>query len=243
MKNYDFYSKCSTKDVNVLSELDSFLKTPLKYYNKDTVDLFLIALGNAYNCRTIIYECTSTHLWKTDLSKDSGNYEKTLYFAKTDLNHLDVVVPAEPTETGNDSDDTDVVPEQIETEPDDDVIITKVVESSLDEVEFLGWKSIKIESDESQCEDNSNSDSEISLEKIRTDVLSSFIKNKKRRLESPVRLTSSVKYMSRKCIGRIPALIKPTSSHLISTAIVSLKYQSTPTNVLIQRKMEDIGDH
>ena len=193
MKNYDFYSKFSTKDVNVLSELDSFLKTPLTYYNKDTVDLFLIALGNAYNCRTIIYECTRTHLWKIDLSKDSGNYEKTLYFAKTDLNHLDVVIPAEPMETGNDSDDTDVVPEQIETETDDDVIITKVVESSLFEVEFLGRKSMKIESDESQCKDNSNSDSEISLEKIRTDVLSSFIKNKKRRLESPVRHTSSGK--------------------------------------------------
>ena len=45
-----------------------------------------------------------------DLSKDNDNYEKTLYFAKTDLNHLDVVVPAEPTETGNDSNDSDVVP-------------------------------------------------------------------------------------------------------------------------------------
>ena len=60
-------------------------------------------------------------------------------------------------------------------------------------MEFLGRKSIKIESDESQCEDNSNSDSEISLEKIRNDVLFSFIKNKKRRLESPVRHTSSGK--------------------------------------------------
>ena len=114
-----------------------------------------------------------------------------MYFAKTDLNHLDVVIPAEPTETGNDSDDTDVVPEQIETEPDDDVKITKVVESSLDEVEFLGRKSIKIKSDESQCEGNSNSDSEISLEKIRSDLLSSFMKNKKRRLEGPIRHTSS----------------------------------------------------
>ena len=180
MKNYDFYSKFSTKDVNVLSELDSFLKTPLKYYNKDTVDLFLIALGNAYNCRLIIYECTSTHFLTTDLSKVAVN--KTLYFAKTDLNHLDVVVPAEPTETGNDSDDTDVVPEQIEAEPDDDVIITKVVESSLDEVKFLGRKSIKIESDESQCEDNSNKDSEINLEKIRTDVLSSFIKKQGKKI-------------------------------------------------------------
>ena len=88
----------------------------------------------------------------TDLSKDSGNYEKTLYSAKTDLNHLDVVILAESTETGNNSNDADVVPEQIETEPDDDVIITKVVESSLDEVEFLGRKSIKIESDDSDSE-------------------------------------------------------------------------------------------
>ena len=63
----------------------------------------------------------------------------------------------------------------------------------INEVEFLGRKSVKIESDESKSEDNSNSDSEISLEKIRTDVLSSFIKNKKRRLESPVRHTSSGK--------------------------------------------------
>ena len=54
-------------------------------------------------------------------------------------------------------------------------------------MEFLGRKSTKIESDESQCEDISNSHSEISLEKIRSDVLSSFIKNKKRRLEGPLR--------------------------------------------------------
>ena len=63
----------------------------------------------------------------------------------------------------------------------------------INEVEFLGRKNVKIESDESQSEDYSNSDSEISLEQIRTDVLSSFIKNKKRRLEGPVRTTSSGK--------------------------------------------------
>ena len=60
-------------------------------------------------------------------------------------------------------------------------------------MEFLGRKSIKIELDESQREDSSDSDSKISLEKIRSDVLSSFIKNKKRRLEGPVRHTSSGK--------------------------------------------------
>ena len=99
----------------------------------------MIALGNAYNCRTIIYECTRTHLRTTALSKDNGNYEKTLYFAKIDLNHLDVVIPVELTETGNDSNDIDVEPEQIEIEPDDDVIIAKVVESSLDDVDTHYW--------------------------------------------------------------------------------------------------------
>ena len=105
-KNINFYLKFSTKDENVLLELDSLLKTPIKYYNKDIIGLFLIALRDAYNCRTIIYECTRTHLWTIDLSKDNGNYEKTP--------HLDVVITAERTETGNDSNDTDVVPEKIE---------------------------------------------------------------------------------------------------------------------------------
>ena len=82
MRNYDFYSKFSTKDVNVLLELNSFLKTPPKYYKKDTVDLFLLALRNSYNCRTIIYECTRTYLRATDLSKDNGNCEKSTVFYK-----------------------------------------------------------------------------------------------------------------------------------------------------------------
>ena len=58
----------------------------------------------------------------------------------------------------------------------------------------------KVESDESQYKDNGNSDSEISLEKIRSDVSSSFTKNKKRRLDGPVRHTSSSKiYVEEMC--------------------------------------------
>ena len=49
--------------------------------------------------------------------------KKVVCFAITDLNHLDVVIPAEPKETGNDSNDTDVVPEQIESDHDDDTAI------------------------------------------------------------------------------------------------------------------------
>ena len=71
-----------------------------------------MAHGNVYSCCTIIYECTRTHLWTTDLSKGNGSYEKnTLYFAKINVHHLDVVIPAEPIETGNNFNDTDFVPE------------------------------------------------------------------------------------------------------------------------------------
>ena len=38
------------------------------------------------------------------------------------------------------------MPKQIETDPDVDIIITKMVESSLDEVEVVDWKCMKIES-------------------------------------------------------------------------------------------------
>ena len=84
------------------------------------------------------------------------------------------------TETGNDYNDIVVVLWQIETDLGDDVTITKVVESTLDKVEFIGWKSIKLESDESQCEDNSNSDSKTGLEKIISDVLSIFKKRQEK---------------------------------------------------------------
>ena len=46
------------------------------------------------------------------------------------------------------------------------------------------------------------------------------------------------KYISSKYIGRIPASIKPTSSHVISTAIVFLKFQSRPTKRLDSTKDE-----
>ena len=57
------------------------------------------------------------------LSKDNGEHKKTLYLATTNLNYLDIVLPRESAETGNDSNDTDIVLEQIETDSENDVII------------------------------------------------------------------------------------------------------------------------
>ena len=58
LHNYNFYFGFSTDEVNILTELDNFLKDPLKYYNSDTADLFLMALSNAYQCGIVVYNCT-----------------------------------------------------------------------------------------------------------------------------------------------------------------------------------------
>ena len=60
-----------------------------------------------------------------------GNAKGTVLW-KNVFKYLDVFIPAEAIETWNDSNDTYIVPKQIETDPDVDIIITKMVESSLD---------------------------------------------------------------------------------------------------------------
>ena len=78
LRSFDEYSAFSSDKVNVLTELDRFLANPSQYYNSDTVDLFLIALGNSYACNTIVYRCT------TNINNREKHYTKTLYFATTD---------------------------------------------------------------------------------------------------------------------------------------------------------------
>ena len=51
-----------------------------------------MALGNAYQCRIIVYECTETNTWTNDLRNNKAQYDKVLYFAKTELSHLHLVV-------------------------------------------------------------------------------------------------------------------------------------------------------
>ena len=112
----------------------------------------------------------------------------------------------------------------------------------INEVEFLGRKSVKIESDESKSEDNSNSDSEISLEKIRTDVFSSFIKNNKRRLESPDRHTSSGKIYVEEMHWQ-DISINQTKKLPIDIDGNCIFEVPINTDKRFDSTMEDIGDH
>ena len=92
LNNHSFYAAFSSNNINVLCELDMFLKDPLKYYKCETVDLFIHALGNAYDCRVIIFRANQTNSWTTDLNVEGKQYDKVLYFAMTDLNHMDLVI-------------------------------------------------------------------------------------------------------------------------------------------------------
>ena len=92
LNNHSFYAAFSSNNINVLCELDMFLKDPLKYYKCETVDLFIHALGNAYDCRVIIFRANQTNSWTTDLSVEGKQYDRVLYFAMTDLNHMDLVI-------------------------------------------------------------------------------------------------------------------------------------------------------
>ena len=49
LSNYKSYQSFSDDYVNALVELVKFLSDPLRYYNSDTFDFFLIALGKVYD--------------------------------------------------------------------------------------------------------------------------------------------------------------------------------------------------
>ena len=122
LRNFDEYSAFSCDKVNVLTELDRFLANLLQYYNSDTVDLFLIALENSYACNTIVYRCTEKDTWTTNISNPEKHYTKTLYFAMTDKDHVDLVLNTDDQRVESDRQDN-----RISSGSDSDIEITKYV--------------------------------------------------------------------------------------------------------------------
>ena len=66
-------------------DLDNILKNPSKYYHSDTVDLILMALGNARQCRIVVYECTETKTWTNDLITKKSTKK---FFILPKLSHI-----------------------------------------------------------------------------------------------------------------------------------------------------------
>ena len=113
LTKFDFHKmfSMSSKDIDILTELDKFLESPLTCYNESTSDLFLAALGSAYKVNIIIFQSDEKRCWICDLSENTNSYSTTLYFSRTLSPHIDPVVKlAEP------------------MEDDDEVTITKIIQ-------------------------------------------------------------------------------------------------------------------
>ena len=117
----------------------------------DTFDLFLIALGNSYTCKTIIYHCDGERTWTTDISDRNKDYSKTLYFAKTNLSQLVLVLNVPGSSKPLPTVETNPRVENIES--DSDVEITKVVPGNL----FQEYIFVKTE------HQSENSDNEVNV--------------------------------------------------------------------------------
>ena len=76
-----------------MQELELFLDNPLAYYNNNTADLFLVALGNAYKVNILVFQSNEQKCWIYDLNNNEHSFSCTLYFARRLSPHLDSIVP------------------------------------------------------------------------------------------------------------------------------------------------------
>ena len=123
LRNFDKYFAFSSDKVNLLTELDRFLANPLQYCNSDTVDLFII-MGNSYACNTIVYRCTEKDTWTTNINNPEKQYTKTLYFAPTDKDHVDLVLNTDDQRVESERQDN-----RISSESDSNIEIMKYIPS------------------------------------------------------------------------------------------------------------------
>ena len=80
LTKFDFYKMLSSKDIDILFELDKFLESPLTYYAESTSGLFLAALGNAYKVNIIVFQSDEKRSWICELSDNTNSYSTTLHF-------------------------------------------------------------------------------------------------------------------------------------------------------------------
>ena len=84
--------------MNVLKELDLFLKDPVKYYVAETVDLFLMALARALSVEATLFQINKEgEVAEMDVGVQEPSSLK-FFFARTQARHIDVVITKENTD-------------------------------------------------------------------------------------------------------------------------------------------------
>ena len=93
----------------------------MTYYNADTSDLFLFALGNFFDINIVIFKSNERECWAEDLMKNDGCNRKTVYFVQTQTlsQHIDLVAPIRTQDTSSD-DSVEITKVLQETEGDDE---------------------------------------------------------------------------------------------------------------------------
>ena len=61
---------------------ETIMKDPLKCYDSDMTDLFLSALGDAFNVNVIVFQSAVAKCWVVNLSSKENPFKETLYFAR-----------------------------------------------------------------------------------------------------------------------------------------------------------------
>ena len=113
LHRFEFYREFLTETCDLLKELDIFLSNPLKFYNSEVVDIFLLALGNAYDVNTVVLQSNVDKCWTTDLSNTKNNFTTNSYFAKSLYPHVDPIIPNKDKESDDDTIMTHYVPPSI----------------------------------------------------------------------------------------------------------------------------------
>ena len=90
------------------------MSNPLKFYNSEVADIFLLALDNAYEANAVVLQSNVDKCWITDLSNTKNNFTTNLYFAKSLSSHVDLVIPVEDKESDDDIVMTHYVPPSIQ---------------------------------------------------------------------------------------------------------------------------------
>ena len=65
----------------------------MAYYNSNTADLFLVALGNAYKANIMVFQSNEQKCWICDINNNEHSFSSRLHFARTLSPHVDPIVP------------------------------------------------------------------------------------------------------------------------------------------------------
>ena len=77
------YSNFATAGVSISNKLQFFLNSSMTYYNADTADLLLFALGNFFDIDIAIFKSNERECWAEYLMKNNGCNRNTIHFVET----------------------------------------------------------------------------------------------------------------------------------------------------------------